>query len=184
MKKRFSVEQKIGVLKQAQVAFTVAEVIWKTGISEQTSYRWKAKYVGLEADEVRKMAQLREENTRPKKLAVELTLTRRCLRCSATGRGPSKTRRGSRSIRPYPNQQTSGIAGCSRSATPSRMLPQRFVPEWKTCLPSARPARACCRSGWTAWMACAAKRSTRWANYQRVQPSRGFQLRPNCRNQE
>ena len=52
-KKRFSVEQIVGVLKQAQVGVPVAEVIRKAGISEQTFYRWKAKYAGLEVDEVR-----------------------------------------------------------------------------------------------------------------------------------
>ena len=65
-KKRFSVEQMVGVLKQAQVDVPVAEVIRKVGISEQTFYRWKAKYAGLEVNEVRKMAQLQEENMRLK----------------------------------------------------------------------------------------------------------------------
>ncbi len=46
-KKRFSVEQMVGVLKQAEVGVPVAEVIRKAGISEQTFYRWKAKYAGL-----------------------------------------------------------------------------------------------------------------------------------------
>lgn len=45
-KKRFSVEQMIGVLKQADVGVPVVEVIRKAGISEQTFYRWKAKYAG------------------------------------------------------------------------------------------------------------------------------------------
>ncbi len=72
-KKRFSVEQIVGVLKQAQVGVPVAEVIRKAGISEQTFYRWKAKYAGLEVDEVRKMAQLQEENMRLKQLVAELT---------------------------------------------------------------------------------------------------------------
>jgi putative transposase len=49
-KRRFSVEQMIGVLKQAEVGVPVAEVIRKAGISEQTFYRWKAKYAGLEGD--------------------------------------------------------------------------------------------------------------------------------------
>jgi putative transposase len=40
----------------------VAEVIRKPGISEQTFYRWKAKYAGLEVDQVRQMPQLQEEN--------------------------------------------------------------------------------------------------------------------------
>ncbi len=42
-KKRFSAEQLVGVLQQAQVGVPVAEVIRKAGISEQTFYRWKAK---------------------------------------------------------------------------------------------------------------------------------------------
>ncbi|MEO6922188.1 MAG: transposase, partial [Bryocella sp.] len=46
--KRFSVEQIVGVLKQVQVGVPVAEVIRKAEISEQTFYRWKAKYAGLE----------------------------------------------------------------------------------------------------------------------------------------
>jgi hypothetical protein len=57
-RRRFSVEQMIGVLKQAEVGVPVAEVIRKAGISEQTFYRWKAKYAGLEVDQVRQMAQL------------------------------------------------------------------------------------------------------------------------------
>jgi putative transposase len=78
-KRRFTVEQMIGVLKQAQVGVPVAEVIRKTGISEQTFYRWKAKYAGLEVDEVRKMAQLQEENLRLKQLVAELTLDKTML---------------------------------------------------------------------------------------------------------
>ena len=78
-KKRFSVEQMIGVLKQAEVGVPVAEVIRKAGISEQTFYRWKAKYAGLEVDQVRQMAQLQEENLRLKQLVAELTLDKTML---------------------------------------------------------------------------------------------------------
>jgi putative transposase len=78
-KKRFSVEQMIGVLKQAEVGVPVAAVIRKAGISEQTFYRWKAKYAGLEVDQVRQMAQLQEENLRLKQLVAELTLDRTML---------------------------------------------------------------------------------------------------------
>jgi putative transposase len=45
-KKRFSVEQIVGVLKQAEAGVPVVELIRKVGISEQTFYRWKAKYIG------------------------------------------------------------------------------------------------------------------------------------------
>ncbi len=50
-RKRFSVEQMVGVLKQAEVGVPVAELIRRVGISEQTFYRWKKQYAGLEVDE-------------------------------------------------------------------------------------------------------------------------------------
>jgi putative transposase len=68
------VEQIVGVLKQAEVGVPMAELIRKVEIGEQTFYRWKAKYAGLEVDEVRRMAQLQEENMRLKQLVAELTL--------------------------------------------------------------------------------------------------------------
>ncbi len=77
--KKFSVEQIVGVLKQAEVGVPVAELIRKVGISEQTFYRWKKQYVGLEVDQVRQMKQLQEENTRLKQLVAELSLDKTML---------------------------------------------------------------------------------------------------------
>ena len=79
MKKKFSVEQIVGVLKQAEVGVPIAELIRKVGVTEQTYYRWKAKYAGLEVDQVRQMAQLQEENLRLKQLVAELTLDKAML---------------------------------------------------------------------------------------------------------
>ena len=73
-KGRFSVELITGVLKQAEVRVPVAELIWKAGISEQTFYRRKKQYVGLESDQVREMKQLQDENSRLKQLVAELSL--------------------------------------------------------------------------------------------------------------
>ena len=73
-RKRFSVEQIVAVLKQAEVGVPVTELIRKVGISEQTFYRWKKQYVGLEVDQVRQLKQLQEENTRLKRLVADLTL--------------------------------------------------------------------------------------------------------------
>ena len=78
-KKKFSVEQIVGVLKQAEVGVPAAELIRKTGITEQTCYRWKAKYAGLEMDQVRQIKQLREENKKLKQLVAELTLDKTML---------------------------------------------------------------------------------------------------------
>jgi putative transposase len=68
------VEQIVGVLKQAEVGVPVAELIRKVGISEQTFYRWKKQYTGLEVDQVRQLKQLQEENVRLKRLVADLTL--------------------------------------------------------------------------------------------------------------
>ena len=76
-KKRFSVEQIVGILKQAEVGVPVAELIRKVGISEQTFYRWKKRYAKLKIDQVRQRKLLQEENQRLKRLVADLTLDRR-----------------------------------------------------------------------------------------------------------
>ena len=78
-KKRFSVEQIVGVLKQAEVGVPVAELIRKIGVSEQTFYRWKKQYVGLESEQVREMKQLQDENSRLKQLVADLSLDKTML---------------------------------------------------------------------------------------------------------
>lgn len=78
-RKRFSVEQIVAVVKQAELGVPVAELIRQVGITEQTLYRWKKQYKGLETDQVRRVKQLQEENGRLKKLVAELTLDKAML---------------------------------------------------------------------------------------------------------
>jgi putative transposase len=78
-RKRFSVEQIVGVLKQAEVGVPVTELIRKVGISEQTFYRWQKQFTGLEVDPVRQLKQLQEENARLKRLVADLTLDKTML---------------------------------------------------------------------------------------------------------
>ena len=78
-RKRFSVEQIVGILKQAEVGVPVAELCRQAGISQQTFYRWKKQYVGLQVDQVRQLKQLQEENARLKKLVAELSLDKTML---------------------------------------------------------------------------------------------------------
>lgn len=78
-KKRFSVEQIVGILKQAEVGVPIGELIRKVGISEQTFYRWKKQYAKLEIDQVRQLKQLQEENQRLKRLVADLTLDKTML---------------------------------------------------------------------------------------------------------
>ncbi len=77
--KRFTVEQIVAVLKQAEAGVPLAELIRRVGISEQTFYRWKKQYVGLEVDRVGQLKQLQEENTRLKQLVADLTLDKTML---------------------------------------------------------------------------------------------------------
>jgi putative transposase len=77
--KRFNVEQIVAVLKQAEAGVPLAELIRRVGISEQTFYRWKKQYVGLEVDQVRQLKQFQEENTRLKQLVADLTLDKAML---------------------------------------------------------------------------------------------------------
>jgi putative transposase len=78
-RKRFSVEQIVAVLKQAELGMPVADVIRQMGISEQTFYRWKKQYAGLQSDQVREFKQLQDENVRLKKVVAELTLDKAIL---------------------------------------------------------------------------------------------------------
>ncbi len=78
-RKRFSVEQIVAVLKQAELGTSVADLIRQIGISEQTFYRWKKQYAGMQSDQVRELKQLQDENVRLKKLVAELSLDKAIL---------------------------------------------------------------------------------------------------------
>ena len=83
-KKRFSVEQIVAVLKQAELGLAVPDLIRRVGISEQTFYRWKKQYAGLQSNQVRELKQLQDENGRLKKLVAELSLDKAILQDVAT----------------------------------------------------------------------------------------------------
>lgn len=71
---RFSVEPIVAVLKQAELGAPVADLIRHLGIAEQTFYRWKRRYAGLESEQVRQFKQLQEENAKLKRLVADLSL--------------------------------------------------------------------------------------------------------------
>ena len=73
-RKRYSVEQIVAAVKQHELGVSVADIARKLGIAEQTFYRWKKQYGGLEASEVRELKQLREENLKLKRLVADLSL--------------------------------------------------------------------------------------------------------------
>jgi len=73
-RKRFTEEQIIGILKEADAGAKSTELCRRHGISEQTFYRWKSKYGGLEVSEARRLRTLEHENARLKRLVADLTL--------------------------------------------------------------------------------------------------------------
>ena len=77
---RFTEEQIIGVLKEGEAGVPVQEISWKHGICDQTSYRWKAKYGGLEVSEARRWRSLEEENRRRKQMVAEPALDLQALK--------------------------------------------------------------------------------------------------------
>ena len=92
-RKRFSVEQIVAVLKQTEIGVPVAELIRQVGITEQTLYRWKKQYKGLETDQVRQFKQLQEENGKLKKLVAELSLDKAMLAGCAVKKALKRSQR-------------------------------------------------------------------------------------------
>jgi putative transposase len=74
MKKRFSEEQIIGVLREAEGSGSIRDVCRKHNIAEQTFFRWRNKYGGMEVPDVRKLKGLEAENAKLKKLLAEQML--------------------------------------------------------------------------------------------------------------
>jgi putative transposase len=77
---RHSEEQMIAILKQGEAGLATSELCRQQGISEQTYYRWKAKYGGMESGEVKKLRHLEDENRKLKHVVAELTLDNRALK--------------------------------------------------------------------------------------------------------
>jgi putative transposase len=71
---RFSEEQIIAILKEAEGGAKVAELCRRHGISDATFYTWRSKYGGLEVSEMRRLRQLEEENRRLKSIVADQAL--------------------------------------------------------------------------------------------------------------
>lgn len=73
-KSRFTDEQIVGVLKEAERTGKTGEVIRRHGISRETFYRWRRKYGGLEVSDAKRMRALEEENRRLKRVVADQAL--------------------------------------------------------------------------------------------------------------
>ena len=89
MKKRYTAEQIIGLLRQAEVELaqgrSVGEICRGLGVSEASYYCWRSEYGGLKLDQVRRLKELERKNARLRKAVADLTLDKQILKEAAEG---------------------------------------------------------------------------------------------------
>ncbi len=78
-RKRYSEEQIIGILKEAEAGVPVAELCRKHGMSDASFYTWRSKYGGMEVSEAKRLRHLEEENRKLKRLLAEAMLEKDAL---------------------------------------------------------------------------------------------------------
>ncbi len=71
---RYKEEQIIRILKEVDSGISVAEVCRKYGVAEQTVYRWRNKYGGLDTSELQRLRELEAENSRLKRIVAQQAL--------------------------------------------------------------------------------------------------------------
>jgi len=79
-RKRFTEEQIITILKEHEAGARVPDLAREHGVVENTIYRWKAKYGGMEVSEARRLRELEAENTKLKKLLADTMLDNAALK--------------------------------------------------------------------------------------------------------
>ena len=88
-RKRFTSEQIIGKLREAEVALakgrTMPLVCKQIGVTEQRYYRWRREYGGLKIDQAKRLKELEKENARLKKLVADMALDNDILKETASG---------------------------------------------------------------------------------------------------
>jgi putative transposase len=80
MKKRFSEEQIIGFLKEADGGMPVVELCRKHGFSDASYYKWKAKFGGMDVSDGKRLKALEEENSKLKRLLADALLDNAALK--------------------------------------------------------------------------------------------------------
>lgn len=78
-KSSFSEEKIISILKEGDAGAKVADLCRRHGMSDATYYKWKAKYVGMDVSQLRRLKDLETENVRLKRMYADLSLTHQAL---------------------------------------------------------------------------------------------------------
>lgn len=82
--KRFTEEQIIGILKQAQAGVKIVDLCRMHGISDATFYNWRSKYGGMEVSDARRLKDLESENKRLKQMLAEALLENKAIKDALT----------------------------------------------------------------------------------------------------
>jgi putative transposase len=80
VRKRYTEEQIIAVLKEAEAGAKLGDLCRKYGMSDATYYNWKAKYAGMTVSDLKRLKSLEEENRRLKQIVAEQALDNRALK--------------------------------------------------------------------------------------------------------
>ena len=132
-KKRFSEEQIIKVMRQAEAGEAIKDVCREHGFSEGTYYRWKAKYGGLEISEARRLKELERKNRRLKNAVADLTLDNQALKenCLAKMVTPAMRRRAAQRLQQrlgLSERRACRVVGVNRSTCRYRARRQQAGP--------------------------------------------------------
>ena len=79
-KSRFTESEIVGILKEADAGFSVGDVIRRHGISTTTYYKWKSKYGGLDASELKRIKELEFQLSEFKQIVADLTLEKKAMK--------------------------------------------------------------------------------------------------------
>ena len=80
MKRRFTESQIVAAIKKQEAGISVKDICREIGISDATFYKWKSKYGGMEASDVKRMKELEAENAQLKSMYVETSMENRALK--------------------------------------------------------------------------------------------------------
>ena len=132
-KSRFTDEQIVGFLKQAEAGLPVKELCRKGGFSDATFYKWRARFGGMEASDARMLREVQAENTKLKKLLAEAHLDIHALNGSIARPTWASTSNGSGRWRgpgqpSPPGDKTATRSGRTAAATPAV---QRLTSTWR-----------------------------------------------------
>ena len=78
-RKRYSEEQIISILKEHEAGIAVRDLVRKYGVSEQSIYRWRARFGGMDVSDAKRLKALEEENRRLKRMVADLSLDKQML---------------------------------------------------------------------------------------------------------